>query len=263
MEWTLATFNVNGIRARLDLLLGWLERAAPDVVCLQEIKCEDQSFPAEALARAGYSAAWWGQKSYNGVAILSRRRPAQVLKGFEDGQPLEEARLISALVDGVWVVNSYVPQGRDPDHPAFQYKLAFLERLGRFLAGRFTPADPLVWLGDINVAPEPLDVFDPQRLEGQVGFHPAERQAYARVKAWGLSDLFRRLHPEEKQFTFWDYRLPKSLQRNLGWRIDHLLATEPLAGACQQAWVDMEPRGREKPSDHTPMLARFQLPDQA
>lgn len=261
MEWTLATFNVNGLRARLDLLLSWLAQAAPDVLCLQEIKCEDKSFPQEALAEAGYQAAWWGQKSYNGVAILSRRAPQQVQRGFGDGQPEAEARLISALVDGVWVVNSYVPQGRDPGHPAFQEKLAFIERLGRFLAGRFTPADPVVWLGDINVAPEALDVFDPQRLEGQVGFHPAERQAYAQVKAWGLSDLFRLRHPQDKQFTFWDYRLPKSFPRNLGWRIDHLLATEPLARACQEVWVDSEPRGRERPSDHTPVLARFNLAD--
>lgn len=261
MTWTLATFNINGVRARLEPLLSWLAQAAPDVLCLQEIKCQDDQFPQAALAEAGYQSAVWGQKAYHGVAILSRRPPQQVLKGFDDGQPLAESRLISALVDGVWVVNTYVPQGRDPSHPAFQDKLAFIERLGRFLRARFQPGDPLVWLGDINVAPQPLDVFDPERLQGQVGFHPAEHQALAQVTAWGLTDLFRLHHPGEKQFTFWDYRLPKSFARNLGWRIDHLLATAPLAQACRAAWVDTEPRGREKPSDHAPVLASFELAD--
>ena len=261
MIWKLATFNVNGLRARLDNLLAWLAREAPDALCLQEIKCEDASFPLAAMQEAGYQAVFWGQKSYNGVAILSRRAPQQVLKGFADGQPEPEARLLSALVDGVWVVNSYVPQGRDPGHPAFQEKLAFLERLGRFLQDRFTPSDPVVWLGDINVAPEALDVFDPERLKGQVGFHPVEQEALGRVMAWGLTDLFRLHHPQERQFTFWDYRLPMSFQRNLGWRIDHLLATEPLALACRAAWVDTAPRGQEKPSDHAPVLAQFELQD--
>lgn len=262
MLWKLATFNVNGLRARLDLLLGWLAQTAPDVVCLQETKCPDDGFPAAQLEAAGYSAAFWGQKSYNGVALLSRRPPAQVHKGLE-GVPgaEEEARHMAALVDGVWVINSYVPQGRDPSHPAFQAKLAFFDKVGQYLAGRFSPGDPLVWLGDLNVAPEPLDVFDPGRLEGQVGFHPQERQALARVAAWGLEDLFRRHHPQDKQFTFWDYRLPKSFTRNLGWRIDHLLATAPLAGLSQDCWVDTGPRGQEKPSDHTPVLASFLLPD--
>jgi len=261
MVWTLATYNINGIRARLEALVSWLDQLRPDVVALQEIKCEDSNFPSEALARAGYHATVWGQKSYNGVAILSRRQPAQAQRGFDDGQPLEEARLLTARVDGVWVINSYVPQGRDPGHPAFQDKLAFLERMGRHLRERFQPSDPLVWLGDINVAPEPLDVFDPKRLAGQVGFHPAEQQALAQVKAWGLTDLYRLHHPQEKQFTFWDYRLPKSFQRNLGWRIDHLLASEPMAEACRSAWVDTGPRGQEKPSDHAPVLASFELPE--
>ena len=252
MTWTLATYNINGIRARLDSLLAWLASASPDVVCLQEIKCEDASFPQEALARAGYQAAVWGQKSYNGVAVLSRRPPQEILRGFADGQPLEEARLLSALVDGVWLVNSYVPQGREVGHPAFLAKLAFIQRLGRFLESRFEPGQPLVWLGDINVAPAALDVYDPQRLAGQVGFHPAEQEALAGVTAWGLFDLFRLRHPELKQFTFWDYRLPKSFQRNLGWRIDHMLVTQALAQACQEVWVDSSCAARKNPRTTRP-----------
>ncbi len=158
------------------------------------------------------------------------------------------------------VVNSYVPQGQAVGSPAFAAKLAFFAKLGELLAAEHDPARPLVWLGDLNVAPGPLDVYDPQRLAGQVCFHPDEQAALARVTAWGLRDLFRLHHPGEKQFTFWDYRLPKALERNLGWRIDHLLATAPLAGACRACRVDMAPRAQAKPSDHTVLLAEFDLP---
>jgi exodeoxyribonuclease III len=260
MRLKVATFNVNGVRARLGILLDWLREQVPDVVCLQETKVQDQDFPVGEFTALGYRAEFWGQKSYNGVALLSRSEPEDVRKGFGDGQPDEQARFIAAKVAGLWVVNTYVPQGRDVADPAFQAKLDFFARLERWLAAGFTPEQPLLWLGDINVAPAAIDVFDPQRLEGQVGCHPAERQALAQVAAWGLSDLFRLRHPEVKQFTFWDYRLPKSFARNLGWRIDHILATEPLARACTEAWVDTAPRGREKPSDHTPVLAEFDLP---
>jgi len=257
--WKLATFNVNGVRARLPIVLDWLEHNQPDVLCLQETKCQDQDFPVQALAEAGYQASLRGQKSFNGLAILTRSRPEEVWPGFGDGQPDEEARLLALRVGGVWVVNSYVPQGRDPADPAFQHKLAFLKRLRRFFESRFDPGRPLIWTGDLNVAPEAIDVFDPKRLEGQVGFHPDERRALADVAAWGFSDLFRSRHPEEKQFTFWDYRLPKSFERNLGWRLDHILVTRPLAEAALACRIDSEPRGRPKPSDHTVLWAEFDL----
>jgi exodeoxyribonuclease-3 len=260
MRFKVATFNVNGVRARLGILLDWLREQAPDLLCLQETKAQDQDFPASEFEALGYRAAYWGQKAYNGVAVLGRSGFDEVRKGFGDGQSDEEARLITVRASGVWVVNTYVPQGRDPADPAFQAKLAFFARLESWLAAGFSPEQPLLLLGDLNVAPAALDVFDPKRLEGQVGFHPAERQALAKTAAWGLSDLFRLRHPEEKQFTFWDYRLPKSFARNLGWRIDHILASAPLARACVEAWVDVAPRGREKPSDHTPVLAEFDLP---
>lgn len=263
MRLKVATFNVNGVRARLGLLLDWLREQSPDLLCLQETKVQDQDFPAGEFAALGYRAAYWGQKSYNGVAVLGRGDFDEVRKGFGDGQPDEEARLIAVRAAGLWVVNTYVPQGRDPDDPAFQAKLAFFARLENWLRAGFSPDQPLLWLGDINVAPEALDVFDPQRLAGQVGFHPAERQALARTAAWGLTDLFRLRHPEARQFTFWDYRLPKSFQRNLGWRIDHILASAPLVGSCAEVWVDMAPRGRDKPSDHTPVVAEFDLADPA
>ncbi len=259
MSITLASFNVNGIRARLPVLLRWLDSARPQVVCLQEIKAQEADFPWAELQNLGYRCAVWGQKSFNGVAILSQLPLEEAQKGFDDGQPDPEARFITARVAGLRLINSYVPQGRDPADPAFQAKLAYFARMEAWLAARCQPSEQVLWCGDINVAPGPLDVYDPKRLAGQVGFHPEEWAALARTMAWGLSDLFRQHHPEEKQFTFWDYRLPKSFARNLGWRIDHLLASAPLAAKCSACWVDTEPRGWDKPSDHTPVLASFDL----
>ena len=259
MAWKLATFNVNGIRARLATVVDWLGEQQPDVLCLQEIKCQDRDFPVGPFEAVGYHVSVRGQKSFNGVAILSRRQPAERITAFADGDPDDEARLIAVSVDSVWVVNTYVPQGRDPELPAFQSKLGFFRRLKRWLAGRFDPNQPLIWTGDINVAPTALDVFDPKRLAGSVGLHPLEHQALAEVASWGLVDCFRHHHPDRKQFTFWDYRLPKSFERNLGWRIDHILATRPLAGVCLDCRVDSELRGRANPSDHTPVWAEFAL----
>jgi exodeoxyribonuclease III len=259
MLWKIITFNVNGIRARLPAVLEWLQDSQPDVLCLQEIKCRTEEFPTDAFQAAGYSAHVRGQKGFHGVAILARRPSGEVLDSFGDGDNDEEARLIAARLDDIWVVNSYVPQGRDPDHPAFQIKLHYFARIRRWLTSRFDPSTPLIWTGDLNVAPGPLDVYDPKRLAGQVGYHPAEHAALADTMAWGFTDLFRKHHPQDKQFTFWDYRLPKSFQRNLGWRIDHIMVTEPLARASLECAVDMVPRGREKPSDHTPVWATFEL----
>ena len=260
MGWKMATFNVNGVRARLPLLLEWLEEKRPDVACLQEIKCRDEDFPAADIAGAGYRAIVRGQKSFNGVAILHKDDPQDVWLEFGGGEPLDpEARFLAARFGKVWVINTYVPQGRDPDDPAFAYKLDFIARIRAGLEAHFTPGDPLVWTGDINVAPEPIDVFDPKRMEGQTGFHPEERKALAEAAGWGLTDLYRHLHPDEKQFTFWDYRLPKSFQRNLGWRIDHFLATRSMADCCLGCEVDMELRGKAKPSDHTAVMAEFDL----
>ncbi len=257
MGWKLATFNVNGVRARLPLVLDWLKQHQPDVLCLQEIKCPDEDFPAEPFLEAGYKIRVRGQKSFNGVALITKTEPAAERRGFNDSQPDDEARLIAGLVDGVWVVNTYVPQGRHPDDPAFKDKLNFLGRLKDWFAGRFDLTQPLIWVGDINVAPQAIDVFDARRLEGEVVFHPAERRALKEVADLGFSDLFRRLHPEQKQFTFWDYRLPQSFKRNLGWRLDLIMATRPAAEAAIFCAVDPEPRAQPKPSDHTPVWAEF------
>lgn len=259
MKWKLATFNVNGIRARLPQVLDWVHLHQPDVMCLQEIKCQTHEFPVDAFFEAGYASFVRGQKAFHGVAILTRTQPADVRLGFDDGAPDEEARLIAVLADGVWVVNTYIPQGRAVDDPAFQYKLDFFARLKRWLVNRFDADRPLVWAGDLNVAPTDIDVFDPERTSGEVGCHPSERHALADVAAWGLVDLFRRHHPDQKQFTFWDYRLPNGFKRNLGWRLDHILATAGLADVSGKCQVDVAPRGLPKPSDHTPVWAEFDL----
>ncbi|MCB2189445.1 MAG: exodeoxyribonuclease III [Deltaproteobacteria bacterium] len=257
MSWTLATFNVNGVRARLAILQDWLAQHRPQVACLQETKVPDDAFPAAAFEELGYTASFQGQKSYNGVAILTTVPPEEVQRGFPDGWNAAEARFISLKTQGVRVVNVYAPQGKDPADPAYEHKLEFFGRLTAWLRENFSPGDPLVLCGDLNVAPTDLDLFDPAGLAGSVGCQPAERAALAELAAWGLEDLFRRHHPEDKQFSFWDYRLPNGFKRNLGWRIDHILATPPLAGLSLDCWVDTGPRALPKPSDHTPVLAEF------
>ena len=259
MGWKLATFNVNGLRARLGIVVDWLNEHKPQVVCLQETKVQDKDFPAAALEEAGYQVSFMGQKSYNGVAVLSQSPPQEVRFSLEDGEDDPEARFLAVKVDGVWVANAYLPQGREPDHPSFQYKLRYFERVLAWLKKHHKPGAKLILTGDLNVAPQEIDVYDPVRLEGETDFHPEVRAAFQLFLDWGLIDLFRQHRPEEKQFTFWDYRLPKAFKRNLGWRIDHILATKPLAKACTDCWVDSAPRALPKPSDHTPMLAEFEL----
>ncbi len=259
MGWKAATFNVNGVRARLDHLQEWIPQQQPDVLCLQETKCQDAAFPHKVFEDLGYRCLVKGEKAYNGVAVLTRDIPESAITAADDPVLDKEARFLAVKVRGVWVVNTYVPQGKSPDDPAFRFKLDFLDRTLRWIRDCFSPKTPLIWTGDINVAPGPMDVFDPERLDGEVGFHPEERAKLDEVLAWGLVDLFRRLHPDEKQFTFWDYRLPKSFERNLGWRLDHLLVTEPVAEVCEECFVDTSLRAKPKPSDHTPVVAVFAL----
>lgn len=259
MGWKIATFNVNGLRARLDIVVDWLKENRPQALCLQETKVQDQDFPAAPLEEAGYRVTFMGQKSYNGVAVLCQNQPEEVHRGLMDGEDDPEARFLAVKVDGLWLANAYLPQGRDAEHPSFQYKLRYFERVLAWLKRHHQPSDRLILTGDLNVAPEPLDVYDPKRLEGQPDYHPEVRAAFKLLLDWGLRDLFRLHHPEDKQYTFWDYRMPKAFQRNLGWRIDHILATRPLAGACRDCRVDTAPRGLPKPSDHTPLLADFDL----
>ena len=257
MPFIIATWNVNSIRSRLHVVLPWLESVGPDVVCLQETKAQDHEFPVAAIEEAGYRAAFRGEKSYNGVAILSKTSIERVRCGFNDGGPSDEARLIVGEVSGVTIVNTYVPQGRDPEHEMFAYKLEWFARLRRFLESRFLPGDPLLWLGDLNVAPEPIDVWDPRRLEGHVCFNPRTTEALESVKSWGLVDLFRVHVPGPGQYTYYDYRTKDGVAEGKGWRVDHILATKPLADRSVNAWIDLDPRRAGRPSDHAPMVVEF------
>ena len=225
----IASFNANGIRARMPILLAWLDQVRPDVLALQETKVQDHDFPREPLEQAGYRCSFKGQKSYNGVAILSRRPPEDVTVGFRDGDAAEEPRLITATINGVTIVNTYIPQGQAVGSEKFVYKLEWYRRLRAYFDDHFRPTDPLVWLGDFNVAPRALDVYDPQKLAGHVCFHPEEHAALAQVMNWGFVDLYRQHNPEEQAFTFFDYRIPNAVKRKLGWRIDHICATLSLA----------------------------------
>jgi exodeoxyribonuclease-3 len=255
-----ATYNANSIRTRLELVLDWLRREAPDLLCLQETKVQDADFPAEPFRGAGYHIVFRGQKAYAGVALVSREEPQEVAFGLDDGREPDEARLIRAALRGIPVVNTYVPQGRTPDSEHFQVKLEWLARLRALFERHYSPQEPLLWMGDFNVAPEPIDVYDPKRLKNHVDFHPEARAALQQVKEWGFVDVFRRHHPHEPgQYTFWDYRVRGALERGLGWRVDHIWATEPLARTSTRAWIDVESRRAERPSDHTFLVAEFAL----
>jgi exodeoxyribonuclease-3 len=266
MSLTIATWNVNSITARLPLALRWLEsqveETRPDVVCFQEIKCIDPKFPAGDFAKLGYFSLIFGQPAYNGVAILVRDELTndlgEVQKGFPGDAEDAPRRLLAATIAGVRIINVYIPNGQAVGSEKYVFKLEWLGRLRAYLAAHSDPAQPLVLCGDFNVAPEPLDVYDPVAWEGKVLFSLPEREALQAVGEWGLVDAFRQLNPTSPTYSWWDYR-QAGFRRNLGARIDHIWVTAPLMQRCQQVTIDAEPRGWERPSDHTPVIARFVL----
>lgn len=250
-----ASFNVNSLRVRLPIVLDWLTEFKPDVLCVQETKVQDADFPADAFDDTGYKYVFKGQKSYNGVATFSKDQISSVEFGFAD-EPKDEARLIKAEINGITIINTYVPQGHSPESEKFEYKLNWFKRLGEYFKKNFKTEDRILWLGDFNVAPEPIDVYDPERLLGHVCFHPEAQKALKKIVEWGFVDVFRMHCTDAGQYTFWDYRL-NSFKYNLGWRIDHIMATEPLAKKCTDCYIDKNPRLAERPSDHTPIIAEF------
>jgi exodeoxyribonuclease III len=252
----IATWNVNSLRVRLELALDWLREDGPEVVCLQETKVTDDLFPREPLLEAGYEVAFSGQKTYNGVAILSRHPMRDVRTTLPGAPGDDEKRFIAARIEGMQVINVYVPNGQAVGSPKFQYKLDWLYCLQTFLQATYTPEDALVLCGDFNIAPEARDVYDPIALDGEVLYHPAERASFARLIAWGLVDTFRLHHEEPGWYSWWDYR-GGAFRRNLGFRIDHVLATLPLARQCTAVTLECELRRLPKPSDHIPVVATF------
>ncbi len=251
-----ASFNVNGIRARLESLAAFIDCHAPDVICLQETKVKDDEFPFAELARRGYGVSVAGQAGYNGVAIAARHPLSDVKIGLFDDGPAAERRIITATVLGVRVACVYVPNGKSVTLPSFVEKLRFLERLRVTLDVSENADDALVVCGDFNVARDDIDVFDPVRLHGELLFHPDERRALSHLLEFGLVDAFRELYPAERAYSWWDYR-SGDFRGNRGLRIDYVFASTSLAPRVRRAGIDVEPRGHPKPSDHAPVWVEF------
>jgi exodeoxyribonuclease-3 len=262
----IATWNVNSLKARLEKVTWWLARARPDVLLMQETKLADADAPADAFRDAGYELAHHGEGRWNGVAIASRAGIADVVTNFGqplrpattedvgDDEPLAEARMIAATCGGIRTVCVYAPNGRVVGSPFYAGKLAWYERLARWLAEAADPSNPLVLGGDLNVAPADADVWDPRACHGGTHVSPPERAAVGRLCAWGLVDAYRKLHPEPGRYTWWDYRAG-NFHKNYGMRIDHLLVTRPVAGRTVWAEIDREARkGKPIPSDHAPLV---------
>lgn len=262
----IATWNVNSVRARRDRLLAWLAAHAPDMLCLQELKVTDEAFvdelfPAGQLAEAGYHAVTHGQKTYNGVAILARTAPQNVSRGLGDGVDDPQARLIAADIAGVRIVSVYVPTGEQVGSDKWAYKLAWLERLGEWLARSADPAESLILCGDFNIAPCDADVAYPDEWADSVLCHTDARTSLARLKEWGLVDVFAKQHTQGGIYSWWDYRR-LAFARDDGLRLDLLLATAPLAAKCMAAEIDRDQRKGTKddrPSDHAPVIATFEM----
>jgi len=254
---TIATWNVNSLRVRLPQLATWVAESTPDILALQETKLPDPDFPAAEIEALGYYCAYSGQRTYNGVAVLSRQ-PIEVvttgIPGFED----EQRRVLAVRTAGLVVIDLYVPNGQEPGSDKYAYKLRWLEALQQWLQSLLQTEKHVVVLGDFNIAPEDRDVHDPAAWAGHVHVSEPERDAYRRLLQAGLVDVFRQFEQPEKSYSWWDYRAA-GFRRNAGLRIDLILASTALAQQCVAARIDKEPRRAERPSDHTPVLADFAL----
>jgi exodeoxyribonuclease-3 len=268
----IATWNVNSLRARLEKVTWWLERAKPDVLLMQETKLADADAPADVFRAAGYELAHHGEGRWNGVAIASRVGVADVVTNFGeplrrpatpdvgDDEPLAEARMLAAVCGGVRIVSIYAPNGRAVDSPFYQAKLAWYDRLARWLAEAAVPTEPLAIGGDFNVAPTDADVWDPAACHGGTHVSEPERRAFGRLCEWGLTDGYRLHHREPGRFTWWDYRAG-NFHKNFGMRIDHCLVSTPLAARVRWADIDREARkGKPVPSDHAPVVIDLDEP---
>jgi len=253
----IATWNVNSLNVRLPHVIEWLATAEPDVLVLQEIKQVTEAFAAERFTEAGYKAIASGQKTYNGVAVISRTEAGDIVTdfpGFEDSQ----RRILASTIDGVRVVNLYVPNGNSVGSEKYEYKLGWLAALNSFLKDELENHDKLVVLGDFNIAPDDRDVHNPEQWGEDILCSPPERAALQSLLNLGLSDVFRQFEQPEKTFSWWDYRAA-GFRRNAGLRIDLILASKALADNCAASYIDREPRTWERPSDHTPVIAEFEL----
>lgn len=257
---SVATWNVNSITARLPLVLQWLEKRRPDVLCLQEIKCVAAKFPTQNFEQLGYRSVVFGQPTYNGVAILYRQDLEAVESQLGFPGEIEDAtaarRLVAATIGNVRIIDVYIPNGQSLESDKYIYKKEWLVKLRGYLDQTCKPDDLVLLCGDFNVAPNPIDVHDPASWEASVLFSPDIRQAMLEVKEWGFEDSFRVLNPETVAYSWWDYR-QAAFRRNMGLRIDHIWLSEALMKFCREVTIDTEPRTWERPSDHTPVVAVF------
>jgi len=252
----LATWNVNSLKVRLPQVVEYLAARKPDVLCLQENKLEDEKFPVNDINAVGYHAAFSGQKTYNGVAILSRSVPAEVAKGI-DGYDDPQKRVIAATIDGVRVICIYIPNGESVVSQKYQYKLSWLGRLIAWIKQQLEAHPRLALLGDYNIAPEDRDVHDPKFWAGKVLFSDPEKAAFRDLITLSLQDSFRLFEQPEKSYSWWDYRL-NGFKRNLGLRIDHILLSPELAKQCRSCSIDRLMRANERPSDHAPVIVEIE-----
>ncbi len=250
----IATWNVNSVRARLPRVLDWLENQAPDVVCLQETKCEDDKFPREPIEDLGYNVELFGQKTYNGVAILSKRPMENVVRGFPDDGPDDQKRVIGATIEDVMLLNLYVVNGKEVGSDKYDYKLEWLRKLSEMVDETYDMSEKVVLTGDFNITFDDRDVYDPDAWRGKILCSEPERDALAQVMSHGLRDAFRKFEEGDGHYTWWDFRT-RGFARGNGLRIDHFLMSPPAYDACTGIEIDVEERGREKPSDHAPVIA--------
>ena len=255
MPLSIATWNVNSIRVRADAVLDWTRQHRPDVLCLQEIKCLDEQFPRQDFEAMGYRVETWGQRTYNGVALLSLLPMEGIVRGLPDDDAQAQRRSITATVGGIRVWNVYVPNGQSVGSEKYAYKLDWLRRVRDALVDSVRRHDVVV-CGDFNVGPEARDVYDAAKVADDVLFHTDARAALASILALGFVDTFRLHHDEAGAFSWWDYRL-NAFKRRMGFRIDLVLASDALAKRCSACEIDVEPRRRLQPSDHAPVVATF------
>jgi exodeoxyribonuclease III len=249
----IATYNVNGVKGRLPVLLRWLADTAPDIVCLQEIKTSDETFPVDALEKAGYGAIWHGQKSYNGVAILARgQQPNETRRGLPGDPDDTHSRYLEADIYGLKVGCLYLPNGNPAPGPKFDYKLAWFRRLDQYASKLIATNTPAILCGDYNAVPTELDAYKPERWVGDAVFFPETREAYRQLVAQGWTDALRQLHPDEAIYTYWDY-FRNAFGRNAGLRMDHFLLSPAVANRLLAADVDRDIRALKKTSDHAPV----------
>ncbi|UCD69595.1 MAG: exodeoxyribonuclease III [Betaproteobacteria bacterium] len=249
----LATWNVNSLKVRLEQLLDWIGAGAPEIICLQETKLDDPKFPADAVDQAGYHVVFAGQKTYNGVAIISRAPCIDVVRGIP-GFADEQKRVIAATIGTMRIINAYVPNGQSVDSDKYRYKLDWLSAFTGWLAQQMTRHSEIAVLGDFNIAPDSRDVHDPKAWEGKVLFSEPERAAFKNLTGLGFVDSFRLFEQPDSSFTWWDYRL-NAFKRGMGLRIDHILLSPALAQRCRSVSILKDMRALERPSDHAPVVA--------